>query len=701
MIPKKRFPFVLIILLFLLANNLRSQNPCGFDHEMKKSIESDPAKKMALDKFIAQVQNYKGVNQVLGGQINYIIPVVVHVIHDNGPSNISDAQIKDAIRILNEDFQKRNADTSKIVPPFISIIGDIGVEFRLAAVDPYGNCTNGITRTFSYLTNAGNGPAAKSLISWDTQKYYNIWIVEYLESGGNAVGGYSYLPGTAPSSEKEGSIIINGQFGNIGTSYKTALARATVTHETGHFFGLYHTWGIYTAAGSQAACGDDDGIYDTPNTTGTKYSCNTSQTPCGVQDNVQNYMDYSSCPYMFTEGQKTKMIAALNSSAGYRSNLWSVNNLNNTGVNDGYVIRECPPKVDFYSTKRTFCTGDTVTFYDNSYNDSLSTNRSYEWTFEGGTPSNSNNKKPIVAYSNSGKFKVKLKVSNSKGADSLEKASYIEIFSDNLKNYVYFGEGFEDPAFPKNNSDSGKNWYVSSPGNIKFTRNTVANTGGNASVSVDLHTETGCNHSLISPDFDFSTTSDSVKMSFDYAYAQMNTSNADVLRVQFSDDCGKNWNLQTSKNTTNLITKATTTSNFVPASSEWKYWEFNFGTRTKNKADFRIKIEAEAAGGNKLYIDNILLYTGPARVSNLNKQSFTASVFPNPMDESSVLSIEVENPENISVECYDIVGRKIASVLALKDKTTPIKQLFSSQEKGIYFVKIFNGVEIKTISVLF
>ena len=690
---------LLIILLLLTADNLKSQSGCGFDHEMKKSIESDPAKKIALQKFLSQMQNYNPGNQVLGGQINYIIPVVVHVIHDNGVSNVSDDQVKDAIRILNEDFQKRNADTSQIVSAFKSIVADVGIEFRLANLDPNGNCTNGITRTFSYITNSGNGTAAKALISWDTKKYYNIWVVNYLESGGTAVGGYSYLPGTAPITEKEGSIVINKQFGSIGTSYGTPLSKATVTHETGHFLGLYHTWGIYTSVGSMAACGDDDGITDTPNNAGTNGNCNTNQMSCGLLDNVQNFMDYSSCPYMFTEGQKTRMVNAVTSAIGFRSSLWASNNLIATGVNDGYVVQECAPKVNFYASRTLFCAADTVTFHDNSYNDSLSTNRSWEWTFEGGTPSSSNLQNPVISYNDPGSFKVKLKVSNSKGADSLERTAYIETFTDNVKQTVYLNEGFEYTTFPVH-PDSSRNWYISSPGNIKFTRNTVAKTEGVASLSVDLHTETECSHSLISPNFNLSSTTIPINYSFDFAYAQENSSNADLLKVYYSTDCGQNWSIKTTKNATYLKTKEPLTSNFTPSISEWKSLVLNFDAFA-GQPNFRIKTVIEAKGGNKLYLDNIKFFHGNVGISDLQNPTFNASVFPNPLTENSVLLIEAENMDNIRIELLDVLGRKMCSLNSLKSNTIELNEIMPSAEKGIYFLKIFNGVEIKTISILF
>src|SRR4051794_25031828 len=42
------------------------------------------------------------------------IPVVVHVVYKTAAQNISEAQIKSQIRILNEDFRKTNADASKV-----------------------------------------------------------------------------------------------------------------------------------------------------------------------------------------------------------------------------------------------------------------------------------------------------------------------------------------------------------------------------------------------------------------------------------------------------------------------------------------------------------------------------------------------------------------------------------------------------------
>ncbi len=64
----------------------------------------------------------------------------------------------------------------------------------------------------------------------------------------------------------------------------------------------------------------------------------------GLIENVQNYMDYSYCSVMFTEGQKQAMYAALSSDVSFRNNLYTNENLIQTGVLNPSV---CAPIADF------------------------------------------------------------------------------------------------------------------------------------------------------------------------------------------------------------------------------------------------------------------------------------------------------------------------------------------------------------------
>ena len=124
------------------------------------------------------------------------IPVVVHVVYKTAAENISQAQIDSQIRILNEDFRKKNADVANVPAPFAPLAGDARIEFVLASTDPDGNPTDGVTRTSTNKTSFGSDDEIKFSSSggadaWDTTEYLNIWV-------GNLSGGllgYAQFPG--------------------------------------------------------------------------------------------------------------------------------------------------------------------------------------------------------------------------------------------------------------------------------------------------------------------------------------------------------------------------------------------------------------------------------------------------------------------------------------------------------------------------
>ena len=61
-----------------------------------------------------------------------IIPIVFHVIHNNGEENISDEQIHNAVEILNRDYAALNPDIDQVIEEFADITANIEIEFRLA-----------------------------------------------------------------------------------------------------------------------------------------------------------------------------------------------------------------------------------------------------------------------------------------------------------------------------------------------------------------------------------------------------------------------------------------------------------------------------------------------------------------------------------------------------------------------------------------
>src|SRR5690606_8823098 len=142
-------------------------------------------------------------------------------------------------------------------------------------------------------------------------------------------------------------------------------------------------------------------------------------------DNVQNYMEYNFCDLMFTEGQKQRMHAALNSSAGARDYIVSLTNLINTGTADPYDATPiCTPIADFNYNKTFLCEGEQVIFSDYSFN---ATPTSWDWTFNGGTPATSNLQSPSITYNTKGIYSVTYQPSTTNGTGFKQKDSILYV----------------------------------------------------------------------------------------------------------------------------------------------------------------------------------------------------------------------------------------------------------------------------------
>lgn len=276
----------------------------------------------------------------------YIIPVVVHIVYKTASQNIADSVVHNQIATLNEDFQRKNADTVNMRSDFDIVAGNPNIEFRLASTDPNGNPTSGITRsstsTESFMDFMGfmNGDMSTmeavkksnegGIDPWDQSRYLNIWVcnmaIDFMGNSTPVVLGYatppSGLSNWPPGSTgglKDGVVVQFEAFGsnnpnpiNLGGGPLEVLGR-TATHEVGHYLGLRHIWG-------DGGCTEEDGIADTPNAIDKSEGCPTSANTCldniqglDLPDMVENYMDYSDedCQNSFTKGQADLMRGVL------------------------------------------------------------------------------------------------------------------------------------------------------------------------------------------------------------------------------------------------------------------------------------------------------------------------------------------------------------------------------------------------------
>ena len=330
----KRILFILLSLTIVFATTAQTTNVnilkgegrnCGTMIYLEQQKKDNPnlAKQIELNEI--KIQNWikSNASEKLSNIIS--IPVVVHVVYNNNNENISDQQIQSQIDILNEDFRRQNADAVNTPAAFLPVAADSEIEFCLATEDPNGNTTTGITRTStsqtSFSTNNGvKYSSSGGINAWDPLSYLNIWVCDL--SGG--LLGYAQFPGGTVSSD--GVVCDYAYFGNIGTATAPYDLGRTATHEVGHWLNLRHIWG-------DSNCGNDF-CNDTPEHSGSNYGCPSfpSTSNCSGNgtsgDMFMNYMDYTddACMNIFTQDQKTRMIAAINN---FRSGLLTSNGCSN------------------------------------------------------------------------------------------------------------------------------------------------------------------------------------------------------------------------------------------------------------------------------------------------------------------------------------------------------------------------------------
>jgi hypothetical protein len=232
------------------------------------------------------------------------IPVVWHIIHQTGGfGNVSDARIFSQMQYLNDSYRAGLGPNGT----------DSMIEFYLATEDPNGQPTSGITRTANntWFNDSGSYAAA---LSWDTNRYLNIYTLNPL-GGGGVIGYVTNLPqggivGTADDAVR----MLHSAIDSSNFPHVTA-------HEIGHHFGLWHTF--------QGGCPNSDCqtqgdlICDTNAQDSIDYVCGTNATSCGgLAINPNNFMTYQDAPcvWEFTAGQIQRMRCTLEH---WRPNLYT------------------------------------------------------------------------------------------------------------------------------------------------------------------------------------------------------------------------------------------------------------------------------------------------------------------------------------------------------------------------------------------
>lgn len=348
------FIFCCLISFTLLAQQNSDDNlircyTTEHEEELRAKYPNMPTVEEFEAWFGPQVQANKEArrNNPQRNNMTIIIPVVVHVLHNDDDANISDAQVLSQIDVLNEDFQRipdsRGAETTSIGGhDYSQITAPMDIEFRMARTGPNGELTDGINRvnleTEFQITGGANRTELEDVIKpgtiWDPNKYMNMWTVKFKAPDDNLLGyaqfpfdsGLEGMESADNVAETDGVVQLYRAFGTQDQDdgsfdlHSTYGLGRTATHEVGHWVGLRHIWGdglCLAGTGAGCACHADDFCEDTPNSGQPNSDCQgTEISTCPTRvgpDMVENYMDYSAdaCMNIFTNDQIDRMYTVL------------------------------------------------------------------------------------------------------------------------------------------------------------------------------------------------------------------------------------------------------------------------------------------------------------------------------------------------------------------------------------------------------
>ncbi|MBK7651859.1 MAG: choice-of-anchor J domain-containing protein [Flammeovirgaceae bacterium] len=568
-----RFKILFISLLMIMVTQLLAQERCGTVQYEKLLELKNPGKEKNLqfENWINQKLSQsatKQLKQQRTGSATYEIPVVVHVIH-NGEAigtgtNISDNQILSQINVLNKDFKRLNTDAGNTPSEFLGAAGSLDIEFILAKQDPYGAPTNGIERVqgTKSVWDINDDATFKALSYWPAEDYYNIWVINFKDYLGYAQFPVSNLITDLNNSSQnrltDGVIIHYAAFGsnfeglgtfNLLTDYNHGR---TLTHETGHFFGLRHIWGD-----DGTACSGPDHVDDTPNQ-GANYSVQCSTSP--RQSCTSNDM------FMFISPGVSSCGGAVIPSI----------EIQNIGTSPA-TAAQLQLKVNGVIVE----TRDEVLNLPNLAITSVTFN-------------------PVSQLSGTANYEFEV-LSVNGVADQRASNNYLTISSTiPPSGTLPITEVFN--TFPAN-------WSRSNPdNNIQWEIKSTSSNGNAMYVNCWSYENQGAVDQLITPVLDL--TGESVALlKFDRAHAMHSLNYQERLRVLVSIVCDFD---NTSTEVLNLLgptlaTAPQTSSQFVPNASQWETTSISLNAFVGNK--IQIAFEVTNGWGNDVYLDNVVVLT--------------------------------------------------------------------------------------------
>ena len=477
-------------------------------------------------------------------------------------------------------------------------------------------------------------------------------------STGNNSNRAKYIEVDEKDPNKLWCILMGTQSGN--KVFKSIDGGLTWTNITGPAINAENVISIFHQYGS------DDGIYI--GTTRAVYYRNNTMTDWALFNN--NLPASTSCVFLepFYAGGKLR-------TASQRS------------VYECDFYENAPPVAMIASDKdslnlSTDCIADTIRFVDHSTVRSASA--IWKWTFEGGTPATSTLENPLVTYSQSGVYDVKLVVTDQYGSDSILLPNYVTI--TNFYSSPHLFEAFDNSSFPPTG------WKLYDSQGVSWEQDAPQNDPTNLCASFPNYWEnvTDQQHLLIMPAMSYAN-SINPSISFDVCYHD-NGTYTDSLALVYRTGTNSNWQQIWKKGGSDLSVVGTDVWFWYDATPNVSWRTETVDLSFLNGTEcLELAFANMGTNGNHIWLDNVNLNGNFASTNELSSE-LGLTVYPNPSSGKYEIRKSKSNEELI-YQVQNSIGQIV--------KTGSESKIDISNEKpGIYILTITTENSTKSFKLI-
>jgi hypothetical protein len=247
---------------------------CGTPNPTQAQID-------AVNARLAALRSLGGALPAVGDPVT--VPVYWHVIHKGSTGMLPQSMVDASIDVLNDSYA--------------GLTGGAPTDFQfvLLATDYTDNPT-----WYDDCDVTSVETQMKTALRQGSEAYLNVYSCGMTGSG---LLGWATFPDWYAGNPLDDGVVILDQSVPGGTAdpYNEG---DTLTHEVGHWVGLYHTF--------QGGCNGGDEVADTPAERSATFGCPTSMPDTCKQDPgvdpITNFMDYTDdgCMFEFTAGQDAR-----------------------------------------------------------------------------------------------------------------------------------------------------------------------------------------------------------------------------------------------------------------------------------------------------------------------------------------------------------------------------------------------------------